>query len=285
MKFVVDPVSDESVLLKPLNAGETFAKKAQVQNVEFHFSDSPNPLVLANDMNAFVQTVGYAYDRHVKLSLGPQHFWLLIAKGVSQHVNKHADRLRTNLVDHEGKKEIWVRDDSLRRGEESAGWGNSIPQFVSQLPEELGALFMEPFSCSTPADTVASGITLMETLQQYYEYGMMTCCGIPEITLEGCPDDWKALDARVDALRKIDTDDKHYVAWLDALQELTREFMRASSGDPDIPLWQNFFKVQDMSGGPYISGWINTLFPYDKSGHPLRLATDWRSECFAFCIV
>jgi hypothetical protein len=41
-----------------------------------------------------------------------------------------------------------------------------------------------------------------------------------------------------------------------------RQFVAASQGDVDRPFWQSLYKYRDESGGPIITGWISTLFPY-----------------------
>src|SRR5262249_23745627 len=34
------------------------------------------------------------------------------------------------------------------------------------------------------------------------------------------------------------------------------------NGDADPAFWRSLYKLDDMSGGPYITGWVSTLFPY-----------------------
>jgi hypothetical protein len=36
----------------------------------------------------------------------------------------------------------------------------------------------------------------------------------------------------------------------------------AAAGRPDQAFWKSFYKWNDRSGGAYVSGWINVLFPY-----------------------
>lgn len=47
---------------------------------------------------------------------------------------------------------------------------------------------------------VASQVTAMEMLQEFFDYKMMTSCGYPTITLESAPEDWHRLRAKVEAL-------------------------------------------------------------------------------------
>jgi hypothetical protein len=40
----------------------------------------------------------------------------------------------------------------------------------------------------------------------------------------------------------------------------------AVSGKSDVNFWRDMYKQNDNSGGPYITGWILTLFPYFGRG-------------------
>ena len=49
------------------------------------------------------------------------------------------------------------------------------------------------------------------------------------------------------------------------------QFVKAASGRLDSNFCSSIYKISDDSGGPFISGWIVTLFPYvgkDKIRNP-----------------
>lgn len=93
---------------------------------------------------------------------------------------------------------------------------------------------------------------------------MYIVCGIPEITLEGTPGDWKKV---LNKARKL----KEYGLewWISELEPLLEEFVKASKGEVDKAFWRNMFKYhsQEKYGAPeIIDGWIVKFFPYDKDG-------------------
>ena len=50
--------------------------------------------------------------------------------------------------------------------------------------------------------------------------------------------------------------------WTDAVKPILDEFVNASSGVVNKEFWQSMYKVSGGSGGPYITGWVLTFFPY-----------------------
>ena len=84
-----------------------------------------------------------------------------------------------------------------------------------------------------------------------------TRCGIPEVTLEGTVEDWKKLRERAIGLAQYDLD-----WWINALKPILDQFINAASGKVDQNFWSAIYKQSNSSGGPYINGWIITLFPY-----------------------
>ncbi|HOY59807.1 MAG TPA: DUF4419 domain-containing protein, partial [Verrucomicrobiota bacterium] len=38
--------------------------------------------------------------------------------------------------------------------------------------------------------------------------------------------------------------------------------VRSAQGGGDRAFWQSFYKTGGQSGGPWVTGWINVLFPY-----------------------
>ena len=60
-------------------------------------------------VHPFVGAVHQAYADHRPLVLSPDMFWLLICQGVAQHVNVHADGLRSKFVQHARKQLFSIR--------------------------------------------------------------------------------------------------------------------------------------------------------------------------------
>lgn len=286
--FVVDEVESKPEKLPALNAFEEIKKKIKNETVEsagFH----TNPLVSVTHRHGFIQTVADAFDKHYPLSIAPSHIWLLIMQGVAKHIELNAERLRYTFVSHKGKEKIDVRRDDFVKGSPTNDWANVFPEFSEKIKEKMNQdyhkLFTDSFSTTTPVEQSAIEITLMDAMKSYFEYSCYTLCGFPKIYLEGTPEDWEQLYFRVLKLNGIDND-KHFHLWVSKLNELTIQFMNASLGKPDIPFWRSFFKLGGGSGGPFISGWINTFFPYIESGGQWipHAGIDWDNTVYSMSV-
>ena len=209
----------------------------------------------------FVEAVNKAYDKHLNLTLSPDMMWLLIAQGLSQHINNNAEQLRHQFVSHEGKKKIEVFEDGFRKGAQN-NWPHMFGQFSREIATYIGKkrdLIVNSFSTTGPVELAASEVVLMEAMQKYFSYECTTCCGIPNITLTGSKEDWRDIANRVRAISEFDLG-----WWTAKLGPIVDEFVSAANGTPNVSFWQNIYKVNGGSGGPYISGWITDLFPYLK---------------------
>ncbi|AKF11779.1 DUF4419 domain-containing protein [Sandaracinus amylolyticus] len=211
-------------------------------------------------IHPFVAAVHAAFDQHRPLELSPDAVWLCIAQGFATHVQTNADRLRAQLVSHEGRETIVVRRDDFVLGSPDNPWPEVFTALSTQVAERTGdlhALVVSDFSTTDATSRAASEIALLAAAQPYFGYQMHSLCGIPEITLTGTTDDWRAIERRAAALSRFDLS-----WWTDALAPVLAQFTRASQGDVDVAFWESLYKLKNASGGPYVTGWINVLLPY-----------------------
>jgi hypothetical protein len=245
--------------------------------------------VLGLTGNRFLRAVKLAYDQHYPLVLSPDAIWLVIAQGFSHHVNENAEALRDKFVDHAGKVKIvidsagikgspwtpWIEAASARYDIPAAARAKMdhqndamgcedksvLDKFIDELRDrvkgEIVDTIMPTFSTTTVHAHAAMAVTTMATFQNYFEYGMRTLCGIPEVTLLGEVDDWKAVRERAGRLAAYDTD-----FWLPHLLPVLDKFVESAEGNPDPKFWEQVIQIGGGSGGPYVTGWINTFFPY-----------------------
>ncbi len=139
-----------------------------------------HPLIAAADL---------AFRHHYPLRLTPDHLWLPIAQGIGQHINLHAESLRSRFVTHSGQERIVIRRDEFRLHSPNNDWAGCLEEFNSELTSranpELAALISCNFSTIGPVESAASQAVLMDALSAYFEYVVHTLCGIPEIQLAG----------------------------------------------------------------------------------------------------
>lgn len=229
-------------------------------------------------LHGVLGAVHHAFDAHYPLVLSPDDVWLCIAQGFAIHVDLNAKALRERFVRHEGKLNIVVRRDAFIKGSPNNDWPGCFAEFSDQIAVHIGKkreLVVADFSTSGPIEKAASEIVLMAAMRQYFDYTVVTLCGIPSITLLGSVDDWKSIRRRVEVLAEFNLE-----WWVKALVPVLDQFVVAASGQPDPAFWRSLYKLYDGSGGPYVTGWINTLFPYVEIGLEPSLirnefATEW----------
>jgi hypothetical protein len=203
-----------------------------------------------------------AFQQHRPICLSPDMVWLLLCQGVAHHVNANAEALRTRFVRHQGKALIEVRRDDFIKGSPENPWGEVIGEFSARVRDHIGPthdLFVPRFSTTTPTDRIVAEIVLLDAVQSYFEYVLLTLCGIPAITLEGTVEDWQALADRAEAFAPFDLE-----WWLAPLRPILREFVAAARGDIRRAFWESIYKFETFSGGAAITGWIAAFFPYFK---------------------
>jgi hypothetical protein len=226
------------------------------------FSRDTKPLVsLYGGKNAFVEALNRAYDDHRPFVMSPDMVWLLLTQGFAKHVTMNAESLRSKFVSFEGKTKIEVRRDDFTRGFASNPWEEVFGEFSEAIKGHIGddnhGVVVKRFSTTGIVEQAAMEVTLMDAMQQYFDYEFSTCCGVPAYTLEGTTDDWKLLRDSAKDFTGYGLD-----WWTRELIPVLDHFARASDGDVDTRWWNGFYKEGGGSGGPFISGHAVKLFPY-----------------------
>ena len=227
--------------------------------------------------DAFYRCIVKAYAQHKSVTLSPDMIWLLISQGFARYVNAHAEALRPQLVDYDGKMSLVVESD-VDVLSEKADWPTLIGGFTSQIERwtqgDVAKTITADFSTTGLTERVASQITLMEAMQSYFEYIVMYMgCGIPSITLQGTPDDWRKVMEKVKKLGAYGLEE-----WTKSLEPILTEFVNTAEGRPNQQFWKSMVKQNHpdaMQGGhcdfrepTVIDGWLLKLFP-DESGKTL----------------
>jgi hypothetical protein len=236
------------------------AAPAPVRSLVGH-GQGPDSLV-QTWMHPVLYAASAAYAYHHPLVLSPDMVWLMISQGFAQHVDLNAEKLRPYLVDFQGKQHINVSDGELPPNWK---WDDAFPIFSEKIgryvgPELVGALDAK-FSTSTPATQAAFRVTLMDAVSEYFNFSMTVLYGIPEVTLEGSPEDWALLEEKTKTLAQYEL-----AWWTDDLAPTLRQLTETSKGNPDLKFWNEMYKVREedvvCSQIEYINGWMLTFFPY-----------------------
>lgn len=204
-----------------------------------------------------IEAIHTAFSQHRPLTLSPDHLWLVIAQGFSHHVAENAEALRPRLVRHAGRETLRLETKELNL----ASFERAIAGFSAQIREATDPVLHETlicdFSTTTPAIRTASEVALMDSFKHYFDYQMECVCGIPAITIEGTPEDWQRIRARIEVLGTYGLE-----WWVSRLRPVLDEFVLAANGQPTAEFWKAIYKPVETYGDKVATGWITDLFPY-----------------------
>ncbi|MBQ6167485.1 MAG: DUF4419 domain-containing protein [Muribaculaceae bacterium] len=228
----------------------------------------------------FFSTLITAYANHMSVTLSPDMVWLLISQGFARYVDSHAEELRSLFVDHDGKMKLTVQGTDILF--EHADWPKLIGTFASLIEKNtkggIAQVITADFSTTGPVERVASQITLMKSMEHYFEYYYFTICGIPSITLKGTPEDWQRVLEKTQKLSQYGLD-----GWVKELEPILTEFIHAAQGHPNQRFWQCIVKkiredelrgagdgCGDETEPTVLDGWFLKLYPnWDGKTYPV----------------
>lgn len=221
----------------------------------------------------FFKCLVQAYADHRPLVLSPDMVWLIISQGFSRYVNAHTEEMRDLLVFHEGKMELVTISNNnilLPTGD----WKLLLNDFSACIAKntkgELADLITANFSTTGITERIASQVSLMDVVKKYFIYTRISAtCGIPSITLKGSPEDWQKVLDKVRCLKKY-----HLEKWVSDLEDILKEFVKASKGNHNTSFWQSIVKkrrIDQIKSGnwcltdpkkiTYLDGWFLKFFP------------------------
>ncbi|KAI0220890.1 hypothetical protein L0F63_004826, partial [Massospora cicadina] len=215
-------------------------------------------------LNGFAEAIHLAYDNHHGLVLSPDHIFITLLQGLSIHINLDPDRHRTTLGrDGKPNEKLIVGANDFVLGKFENDWQRLFPRFhelINQrIDPQIASLLNLTFTTSTPLSKAVASLTVMNAVKAFFEFVVVTRCGIPEIFLKGTKEDW--IQLKSNALKLISRFDG-LEFWLPELIPVLDEFINAASNQINVTFWSSIYKLDKRSGGPFITGWINALYPY-----------------------
>ena len=243
-----------------------FSEKITIPKLQ-DYSIKPYGLIKAPS-HPFAYAVHLAYAEHRPLVISPDMIWLLIMQGFAEHIDENAENLRKKLVNFEGKRQLNVKRSYLKEalGPEDDYWPLIIEEFGEQIEYNTGpnlySMASQNFSTTTEIEKTAFQITLMDAMSNFFGYSVEISCGIPEITLEGSPQDWEQLERLILQLKRYGLR-----AWVNDLKPILHQFSQASKGKVKHSFWEKIYKEEKDTIGcgekvTYISGWLLHFFPF-----------------------
>jgi Domain of unknown function (DUF4419) len=229
-------------------------------------SQGTGMLVQSFQANAIAEAIVRAYADHRPLVLSPDMIWLLIMQGFSAHIDTNSERMRPYFVDFKGKQLIEIkRGSDWIKGNPNNDWPGIFEEFGQKIAQKtkngIASTCTPQFTTTGIAEKAAFEVSLMQSMKHYFDYKFTVSCGIPEITLEGTPEDWALLEKHAAELAQFDL-----AWWIDPLKPILAEFTKASKGEVNADFWDNMVKYRSYSiicsSQPFLSGWMLHFFPY-----------------------
>lgn len=283
--FVVDgklPLKSEKIRVEK---GDEIAKYwAENENAGKVIATSwGNDNMYVPNHSIFFDCLVQAYANHYSLALSPDIIWTVISQEFNYYINNESEAMRDRIVSHQGKMTLAVetKEDLYSP---NVKWEELLDGFDKQIAENtkgnIADMMRADFSTTGKTERIASQITLMSSVKRYFEYvSYYIVCGIPSITIEGTPDDWKKVIEKTEILRNYDLG-----WWVDNLTPILNEFVAAAEGKANRAFWQNIVmklrpdemrELGCMAGlsdeePTYVDGWFLKLMPFNKKGRTPR---------------
>ncbi|KAJ7374210.1 hypothetical protein OS493_007283 [Desmophyllum pertusum] len=222
-----------------------------------------------------------AYNNHWKLRTSPDDWWFCVIKRVAGAIDKNAKKesIRKMFVDHEGKKTIEVKvPDSIIYTVDYSWFFDQIAKGIQQnvkVPEFVDGMTAD-FSTTTAVQKIVSQITLMNSVQEYFEYKMKLMCGIPAVEMLGNEDDWSKLKSKLKVLRTllepIENDIGLTSEWWDLVEKVFSELLDTYQGRPDGKWWSHIISYEEAFGSGQSGGYRGWSIEFlEGTKHPKEI--------------
>ena len=260
-------VERERITLEESVRGNKAFQKEHPQIVQL---SAPRDQLVYIAHKGLVGVATIVYNKHHDLVWRPDDVWQAILTQFSFYVIKNSEKLRDRFVEFEGKRQLEIKAFGTLFTVDFGRFARRMvdEQIVKNIKDPSIADWLIPkFTTTTENDRIVASISMMATLQGYFEYKCCLICGLPSITLLGTVDDWKLLRSKVDRLLEFDTKDGLMKKWLELLTVVLDEFVKTKCGVDNMEFWDRICHYEGGGSGPtYLSGWITTFAVFNKDG-------------------
>lgn len=216
--------------------------------------------------DSFIRGAIQAWGEHLHFVIRPEEVWFTILVQMNFYMASHAEEVRKLFVDHEGQKEILVKE---------LTWYRILGRFKDEIQARVKTdwlldWIMPNFSTTTDSDIMTANILMMGLTKTYFKYIGKPVCGLPSVTLLGEQSDWEKLLAKLDRLPDFGKEPEEYKA---RLRPILSRFV-TSFQDPDSEATRLFWnqivtgRAGKLCGAPpmHMSGWITGFFFWNENG-------------------
>ncbi|XP_046858815.1 uncharacterized protein LOC124452279 [Xenia sp. Carnegie-2017] len=280
---------------KILKGGSNEMKNTENENIRENVGDrsvtlGSDDLIYSSTDDGLFSSILLAYNNHWKLRTSPEDWWFVVIRNVAIAIDKHSkhENVRKMFVEHKGKKALNVEMDSNNIYDVNySSFFDAMSHEISKNVKVPGYidLITADFSSSTPVQKIVSQITLMSSLQEFFEYRTRLMCGIPAVEMLGTEEDWRKLIEKLDALKNLLKPIEHLLYlppdWWKLAENVFQKLLATYCGEPDCEWWSTIVtREQFGSGDLCYTGWIKKLSNFESGlvtapltlSHPSGLA-------------
>jgi hypothetical protein len=260
--------------LQSILSNDKYARVLRVEKKIYHCSSDLTANKYVQGLEGLTTLQGYyqAYVKHIPICITPDILWMLIVQGFSRHIELNSERLRSKLVQFEGKKKLFVDGDEESIDDiTKEGWQRTFNEFVEKIRKNVGGLMINLltpcFTTTTPTIQVASQIAIMSAFKSYFRYvRFFGGCGFPYIKLQGTLLDYIQLKYKIQGLIGYEIDD-----WVQELLTIVEKIIETKQGNVDKIFWENILKnvevIEPYGSGELtkitkVDGWLLNFYPF-----------------------
>ena len=221
----------------------------------------------------FFSTILACYNNHWVLRTSPDDWWNVIVRNIAQAVdtNGEKNKVRDFFVNHEGKKPIEV---VLPGRLDQIDYSWLFDQFSEGIRMNIKTpgyvdLMEADFTTTTSDQLITSQIMIMSSVQKYFDFGMMTMCGIPGVEMNGTLQDWKHLVAKTESLKSLlqpMIDELGLQNWFIKTLNILEKLADTFEGNPDKEWWGHILSWNETYGSGARSWWSGWMIDFLMAG-------------------
>ena len=130
-----------------------------------------------------------------------------------------------------------------------------MPEFVDGMTAD--------FSTTTPVLKIVSQITVMDSMKQFFDFGLKLGCGIPTVEMLGSEEDWRKLTSKLKVLRTllepIENDLYLRSEWWVVVQKVFNNLLETYQGKPDEKWWSHIVDYEEeYASGMYLCRFLKS---------------------------
>ncbi len=249
---------------------------------------TPIPNFPLTPTSLFFSTVHNCFAKHHRLGITPEALLYMVLHEVGICVKQNPAEYRDLFTTSPEKQQIEVMVNELGGPSNlDSPWHLGVKRIHTSLQKTVpaGALqwLLPGFSTDNLENTTANMIAVLDVVSSYYEFSMMTMCGIPSIRMFGEVEDYKKLIVSCQQLsERFNKHLGNYFKHL--LPVLAKIHAQVSDTEPhDNEFWSSIYKHHSASGTNDADGWITAFLNYTfRQGiaEPKdETCYDWATSC------